>query len=459
MTDALRVSPFAVTHKLSVDLDVSEAADWIGKTYAPLAETIKHRAVMQRYVDGRRWEDTELFTDIYRRRFERGDTVRGCDSLAELARQYYGRVDSMYHDLRQYGFREVIDGEPTTIPALIGPGGTLVIGNQGNHRLAMAKALGLASVLVVVKGELTEVNVEHEAVTFRPELHAGAREIPAMTTPAERLAYYELALAADPSGEVVELGTWLGAATVFLAAGLRDAGCTRRALHAYDRFAWTDLHAYKAGGDIHQPMHSQFKQNLGPLEPLVEVHRGEIANAVWNGKPISLLIADGPKRMRDIVQTLLQFGPSLIEGGVMAWQDFAYFPAYDIPACLDALEQAGQVELIGSVFPGTTAVFRVTAPINPKVIRPLNEWRPHTIISTWERWADRLQPGMRPRWLCGAAMFLCDRNAERMAADLFRSLLKQYRAEIAPKWEYLKEKRASVANKYQALVDVLDSAA
>ena len=36
----------------------------------------------------------------------------------------------------------------------------------------------------------------------------------------------------------------------------------------------------------------------------------------------------------------------------MAWQDFAYFPAYDIPACLDPLERAGQIALVDSVYPG-----------------------------------------------------------------------------------------------------------
>ena len=457
MPDAIRVSPFAVSHKLSCDLEETEAADWGSKAFVPLDQTIKHRSVMQRYAEGRPWLETELFTQIYPRRFAKGDSVRGCQTLEDLAEQYARRVDALFEDMRRHGFRETVDGEPTSFPVVIGPGGCLVMGNQGNHRLAMAKALNLESVLVRVKGELSAVNVAYQPVTFRPELHEGARELPAMTTPAERLAYYELAKAACPHGEVVELGTWLGAATVFLAAALRDAGVSKK-LHAYDRFQWTDLHEYKAGSPITQPMHSQFKQNLGPLVEYVEIHKGEISAAKWSGQPISVLIADGPKRIRDIVRTLQQFGPSLIDGGFMAWQDFAYFPAYDIPACLDALEQAGQIRFLDSVFPGTTAIFQVTALIDTKAIRPLEDWRPHQIVATWERWRDRLQPGMRPRWMCGAAMFLCDRKAERMGAELFRSLLLAHRSEIAPKWAYLKEKRPSVANKYQALVAVLDAA-
>jgi hypothetical protein len=457
VTDAIRVSPFAVTHKLSCDLDETEAKDWPNKTYAALDGTIKHRSIIARYVEGQRWEDTPLFTEIYARRLAKG-SARGCVTIEQLAEQYYGRVDALYDDMRRHGFREEIDREPTYFPVLIGPGGTLVIGNQGNHRLAMAKALKLDSVLVKVRGELQQVTVEFEPVTFQPELHQGAREIPAMTTEAERRAFYDLALKAAPLGTVVELGTWLGAATVFLAAGLRDAGVKSR-LHAYDRFQWQAIHEYKAGRPLaQQSMYSQFRDNLGPLSDFVQAHKGEILTQRWDGWPISLLIADGPKRVREIVQVLQVFGRSLVVDAHMAWQDFAYFPAYDIPACLDPLERAGQIAFVDSVYPGTTAVFRILGKVNPKPIRPLAEWTPAQIIDTWSRWRERLAPGMRPRWMCGAAMFLCDRGAKEQGAKLFASLLKEFRDEIAPKWYYLKEKRPTVAAKYGALVAVLDAA-
>ena len=457
MVDAIRVSPFAVSHKLSCDLEGTEAADWAGKTYVPVDQTIKHRSVLQRYVEGRRWADTELFTQIYPRRLANGEKLRGCTTIDALAEHYTRCKDALFADLRRHGFREMVDGAPTSIAVLLDPRGRLVIGNNGNHRLAMAKALELDSILVRVQGELKDVACDFEPVTFHPLLHEGARDIPAMTTPAERLAYYELALKAAPHGAVVELGTWLGAATVFIAAGLRDAGVTSR-MHAYDRFEWQAIHDYKAGAPLTQPMYSQFKDNLGPLEALVEIHRGEISAAKWQDGPISLLIADGPKRVPDIVRTLQQFGRHIPVGGHMAWQDFAYFPAYDIPACLDPLEQAGCIEFVDSVYPGTTAVFRVTGELDLTAIRPLTHWSPHHIVETWDRWRDRLQPGMRPRWMCGAAMFLCDRGAPKEGARLFRALLADYRDELAPKWQYFKEKRPKVAAKYSVLVDVFDAA-
>ena len=445
----IRVAPSDITHKLSVDLDETEAAQWVGKTYMPLAQTIKHRSVFQRYAEGLRWEETDLFTQIYPRRFAEGQVVRGCATLEQLTAHYYARVDAMFADMKAHGFRTQICRVPTAFPVVIGPDGAPVIGNQGNHRLAMAKVLKLPSVVVDVRGSLSDVQCEYEVVTMRPELHEGARDIPAMTTLEERHAYYELALAAD--GEVVELGTWLGASTVFLAAGVRDS--KSRPGHSYDRFVWKPIHEYKAGAPLSQPMMTQVLDNLGPLAPFVTLHEGEMLQQRWRGGPIGLLVADGPKRVREIAATLKNFATHIPPGGHMAWQDFAYFPAYDIPVCLDRLERNRKITFVESVFPGTTAVFRVAKQLTAADVAnfDLSKWTPDEILSTWERWRNRLAEGMRPRWMCGAAMFLCDRGAQSQGVSLFKSLLNEYPEQIVPKWEYFKEKRSSVAAKYSAL--------
>jgi hypothetical protein len=279
-----------------------------------------------------------------------------------------------------------------------------------------------------------------------------------MTTPQERRAYYDLALELAAKGEIVELGTWLGASTVFLAAGVRDSSAGAR-VHSYDRFVWQAIHEYKAGVPLTRSMIDQVRVNLGPLYSRVKLHAGEILAQRWSGE-IGLLVADGPKRVHEIVPTLKEFGRHVVAGGCMAWQDFAYFPAYDIPACLDRLEQAGRIEFVDSVFPGTTAIFRVVKPLTAADVDPgqfaLKRWTPDEIVATWERWRDRLAEGMRPRWMCGAAMFLCDRGATDRGVRLFRSLLAEHRPAIAPKWEYLKEKRPTMAAKYSALVRALD---
>lgn len=121
------------------DLRGDVGGDWDIERRFPLSEAVKHRSIRQRYAEERRWEETDLFTDTYPRRFARGETVRGEPTLEALLAQYYARVDGMYRSLKQHGFKP---GGPLP-KLLIGRDGEVFIGNQGNHRLAMAQVLGL----------------------------------------------------------------------------------------------------------------------------------------------------------------------------------------------------------------------------------------------------------------------------------------------------------------------------
>lgn len=134
------VDPALIRFKISPhdDLRGEMAGDWDVKRRFLLADTVKHRSIAQRYAEGRRWEDTDLFRDIYSRRIQ-VEGIRGEATIKGLLAQYYARVDGMFADLERNGFR---DDHP--LPRLlIGRGGEVFIGNQGNHRLAMAQVLGL----------------------------------------------------------------------------------------------------------------------------------------------------------------------------------------------------------------------------------------------------------------------------------------------------------------------------
>lgn len=465
-TEIIRVPPAAVRFKLDYIHDLTEprqGGDWDRTRRISLELSDKHRAMHQRFVEGMAWEDTDLFRKVYQARFARGEQVRGCTTIEELLRQYYYDVDGLYADMRDHGFRERIEGAVPSLPEVfIARDGEPILTNQGNHRVAIAKLLNLPWILarVRVMHEQFEEPLQFERVEFDPKLHAGADEIPAMTTPAEKFAYYELARDRAQRGAVVELGTWLGAATCYIAAGVRDAGVTRP-MHSYDRFRWQAIHEYKAGGPLKFPMFEQVEHNLGPLRPLVELHKGEIAAAQWHGGRIAVLIADGPKRVREVCKTLLTFGIHLEAGDVMAWQDFAFFPSYDQVVCLDNLERRGLVRFERGVFPGTTGIFTVLRKLRPSDCAEehfrLEAWSPDEIISTWRRWAERLPTGQRPRFGCGAALFLHDRGARDQAVAIFRELLQRHRPAIEDKWIYLREKRDNFTKQYSALFDVLDS--
>lgn len=112
-----------------------------------LEDDVKHRSIWQRYVEGRRWEDTDIFRDQYPRRFAAGGMVRGAATIEDLARQYYDRVDGLFAHMKEHGFRLTVDGRPVPLPNLhIGHDGELLTGNNGNHRVAMAKIIGLKKI-------------------------------------------------------------------------------------------------------------------------------------------------------------------------------------------------------------------------------------------------------------------------------------------------------------------------
>lgn len=136
------VDPGLIRFKISPhsDLRGSKGGDWDLDRRHDLRDIRKYQSIVERYRDGRPWEETDLFTDIYRRRFESGDTIRGTANIEELLAQYYGRVDALFEAMKRDGFKS----KESRLPRLlIGRDGEIFIGNQGNHRLAMAHVLGL----------------------------------------------------------------------------------------------------------------------------------------------------------------------------------------------------------------------------------------------------------------------------------------------------------------------------
>jgi hypothetical protein len=137
------------------DLRGERGGDWDVERRYPLTDAVKHRAIVQRYRDGRRWEETDLFADTYARRIA-NEPIRGCATMSELLEQYYSRVDGMFEDLKRKGFQ---DCHPLP-KLLIGRDGEVFIGNQGNHRLAMAQVIGLERIAgeVICRHKLLSVS-------------------------------------------------------------------------------------------------------------------------------------------------------------------------------------------------------------------------------------------------------------------------------------------------------------
>lgn len=136
------IDPALIRFKITPhdDLRGRKGGDWDLKRRHPVTASAKYRAIVERYQQGKAWEETDLFRDLYQRRFDKGESIRGEWTMRDLLTQYYGRVDGLFMDLKKNGFRA--NGNP--LPRLlIGRDGEVFIGNQGNHRLAMAHVLKL----------------------------------------------------------------------------------------------------------------------------------------------------------------------------------------------------------------------------------------------------------------------------------------------------------------------------
>lgn len=145
--ETIWASPADIRFKITPVLDLrgNMAGDWDLERRKPFEDTAKYRAIVARYVDGKDWLETELFADAYKRRMEREGRIGRYCSLKALAESYSHRFDKLFASMKRDGFRtEARSGKKLALPAfLIGRDGEVFIGNQGNHRLAMAKVLGL----------------------------------------------------------------------------------------------------------------------------------------------------------------------------------------------------------------------------------------------------------------------------------------------------------------------------
>lgn len=276
-----------------------------------------------------------------------------------------------------------------------------------------------------------------------------------MTTQEERECYYRLAREQADKGVIVEMGCWLGASTSYIAKALQDSGASRK-VHVYDRFQWDPSH--EAKGAPSRDLLGSFKQYLGPHIEHVEIHQGEIAGMKWGEDAISLIVFDAPKRVPAISAALTAIAHAVRPGTLMAWQDFAHFPSYDIPACISSL--GSKVEMVEAVYPGTTAVFRVVEPWSAQDVSEralaLTRWTADEIEQAWWDWGQKLHAGQRPRFACGATMFLHDIGETEQAVATLRTIVADYGAEVMPKWRYLARQRGGLTRKYAPLFAAVD---
>jgi hypothetical protein len=266
-----------------------------------------------------------------------------------------------------------------------------------------------------------------------------AIDIPAMICQPEKNYYYWLTSnLASGVGAVVEFGTWLGASTAFLSAGLDG-----RAMHCYDHFEWFGYDNWKSdiklgdGADFTD----LFMSNVERYGANVVVHKTKMESAVWDGGPVELLILDAPKQAFQLAKLLIVFAPSFIPGQTrLVLQDYQHFPSYELAVVMDAIRSSVVLDHVVVALDNkqpNTVSFLVLKPLDigalTEVVGAFKTWPAGRILETWRRITAPLPDQARARMAPGLALFLSDAgHGEEAVAQLARTpmdriMLKRWR--------------------------------
>ena len=145
-------------------------------------------------------------------------------------------------------------------------------------------------------------------------------EIPGMVSPQAGVTLYLLALAAGRDGDIVEIGSWLGRSTAFLAQACEDAD--NGVVHAVDWFQGNPRRptgAQAEGRDIE----AEFRANIERvgLSHRVVVHAQTSSEALADiDGPLRMLFVDG-EHTYGAVTNDLAYAELLIPGGMIAIDD------------------------------------------------------------------------------------------------------------------------------------------
>lgn len=183
----------------------------------------------------------------------------------------------------------------------------------------------------------------------------------------ERGYLYQLAAEAPVDAQVVEIGSWMGASTCFLAAGLRGAGAK---VFAVDNFqglsmcgedvTWYQRHFRKLGTNSTLEI---FRANFAALglsaraEPVVSDSLAAARAMADKRGSIDLIFVDGDHSYEACRADIDAWLPYLRKGGVMAFHDFGSRASGVTQAIFEAIKAGRFAEIVGVA--NTIIAFRV----------------------------------------------------------------------------------------------------
>jgi hypothetical protein len=135
------------------------------------------------------------------------------------------------------------------------------------------------------------------------------------------------------TGELVDLGSWLGASVAPLATGLKENRYgNNHKIHVYDTFIWYEnmtasawLSSIQGKYNVGDNFRAEFEKQISPFNDVVEIHEGDLEQLRWNGKPIEYLMVDVMKTWELAKHVVKEYYPSLIPGkSIVIHQDFCH---------------------------------------------------------------------------------------------------------------------------------------
>lgn len=147
-----------------------------------------------------------------------------------------------------------------------------------------------------------------------------------MMPPEELLAVYRLALTCPARGDIVELGSWVGLTTSYLATACRVEGQGR--VYAVDTFAGTKeggspyRSVARFGGSTREAFGDQIRR--AGVDDLVEILVGltsEVAQR-YPGRPIRFLLIDADHSYEAVRKDFELWTPLVAPGGLVVFHDY-----------------------------------------------------------------------------------------------------------------------------------------
>lgn len=157
-------------------------------------------------------------------------------------------------------------------------------------------------------------------------------DIPGFLVDVEGYALLRLAAHGPGCGSVVELGSYLGRSTSFLAAGAKETG--RGPVHAVDHFKGSPEHQHgqqfaskvleNEGTLLHQFRANLRRVGLDDLVNVIVASTSEAA-AQWSG-PIRLLFIDSDHSYEAAANDFRLWSSFIVPGGIVCFHDIGVWP-------------------------------------------------------------------------------------------------------------------------------------